>query len=411
MSRPNGSRCRVCPSGKGIVSYGQSPISGHAQITQENDQTFGQGQGLLVTDSNDQRVELMVFPGLPFVLMRETMKNSSTQEVVLNNISVGSFAVQLETPASKLQVRGTGGLYAANEYGNGIYEWYEGWKAQFHPRAVSPAERKLRVDGCGRSGNAQRPRCRMADPRTCDRAALSQVRQRKLGIDLQAEFGNLRLAPGQTAQSETMAIGYFDDVRIGLEQWANEVARFYHVKLPPQPAGYCTWYAESHGGSSDEKNVAVLGDFIKANLESYGMNFVQIDDGWQLGDSHHNGPNKNFTDSNPKGPFPAGMKAIADRLEADGLTPGLWFIPFGGTYNDDWFADKQDLFMKDQGWKALRYPVGRHLPRHDQSQGARLRQGRRRQHCPQMGIQIPENGRLLHGPRREADLYQLRLRQ
>ena len=30
----------------------------------------------------------------------------------------------------------------------------------------------------------------------------------------------------------------------------------YAIKLPPQPAGFCTWYMEKHGGACDEKHLA-----------------------------------------------------------------------------------------------------------------------------------------------------------
>jgi hypothetical protein len=122
------------------------------------------------------------------------------------------------------------------------------------------------------------------------------------------------------------------------------VARVYKIQLPPQPTGYCTWYSDKHGGASDETHLAELGEFAALHLKPYGLDFVQIDDGWQLGEKL-NGPKKNFTQFNPNGPYPSGMKATADKLKKLGLTPGLWFMPFAGTHNDPWFADKQDWFV------------------------------------------------------------------
>ena len=165
-------------------------------------------------------------------------------------------------------------------------------------------------------------------------------------IDARGDYGRLRLAPGQSAESETLAIGGFDDTRLGLEAWADSVARHYAIKLPSPPAGFCTWYAEKHGGSSDEKDLAGLTEFAAKNLRPFGFDFVQIDDGWQRGDSQGNGPNKNFTDFRPDGPYPAGMKKIADDINAHGLTAGLWFMPFAGTANDPWFVGHTDWFVK-----------------------------------------------------------------
>src|SRR5581483_2081051 len=114
---------------------------------------------------------------------------------------------------------------------------------------------------------------------------------------------------------------YFDDARLGLEQWADTVAKVYNIHLPPQPVGYCTWYAEKNGHAGDQKTLAELSGFAAQNLKPYGFNFIQIDDGWQLGEKK-NGPRKNFTDFDPQGKYPAGMKAMADKIRADGFMPG-----------------------------------------------------------------------------------------
>ena len=73
---------------------------------------------------------------------------------------------------------------------------------------------------------------------------------------------------------------------------------------------------------------------------------MQIDDGWQMGDPKGNGPRKNFSAHDPKGPYPDGMKPTADAIRAAGSQPGLWILPFGGTWNDPFFAPHQDWFVK-----------------------------------------------------------------
>ena len=110
------------------------------------------------------------------------------------------------------------------------------------------------------------------------------------------------------------------------------------------PTGYCTFYSEKHGGASDEKHVVELAEFAAKNLKPYGFEFLQIDGDWQLGVGS-NGPPKNFLQTNPK-LFPHGMKAAADAIRRLGLTPGIWFMPFAGTYNDPCFAGHADWFVK-----------------------------------------------------------------
>jgi hypothetical protein len=170
----------------------------------------------------------------------------------------------------------------------------------------------------------------------------SEEKEKQLHLQAQVDFGRLTIKPGDEVASETFVIGYFDDVRVGLEAWADLFAEKYNIKLPPQPTGYCTWY---HAGSSDEKAMVKQTEIAAKELAPYGFNFLQIDDGWQDGVSH-NGPRKNFTRVRPDGPYRSGMKQTAEMIRSHDLTPGIWFMPFSGTYDDPWFKDHQDWFAK-----------------------------------------------------------------
>ena len=44
-------------------------------------------------------------------------------------------------------------------------------------------------------------------------------------LEAQIEYGRLRIGPGQWGPSEIFALGCFDDARLGLEAWADAVAR------------------------------------------------------------------------------------------------------------------------------------------------------------------------------------------
>ena len=110
-------------------------------------------------------------------------------------------------------------------------------------------------------------------------------------IQAQLDYGRLRIKAGQQADTEMFALGYFDDARLGLEAYADAVARHYAIVLPPQHPGYCTWYMEKFGGSCDEKHLVELADFAARNLRPFGFDFIQIDDGWQTGTTG-NGPRR-----------------------------------------------------------------------------------------------------------------------
>ena len=86
--------------------------------------------------------------------------------------------------------------------------------------------------------------------------------------------------------------------------------------------------------------------FAAEHLKPYGFEFVQIDDSWQAGVSK-NGPKRNFTTHAEKGPYPSGMKPTAEHVKKQGLSPGIWFMPFAGTCYDPFFQDHQDWFVKN----------------------------------------------------------------
>ena len=172
-------------------------------------------------------------------------------------------------------------------------------------------------------------------------------------IAARVEYGRLTPAPGASVVTEQLAIGWFDDARLGMEAWADATAKRLHIKLPPMPVVYCTWYDNVHGGSSDQKAIAELSAFASKALKPYGLGTVQIDDGWQMGEPHGNGPRKNFSAYDPHGPFKDGMKATADNIAGQGIRPGLWLLPFGGSYNDPFFEKHQDWFVKTADGKPF----------------------------------------------------------
>jgi hypothetical protein len=138
------------------------------------------------------------------------------------------------------------------------------------------------------------------------------------------------------SNSELFFIGRFDDCRDGLEIYADAVAALTDVQLKPLPAGYCTWYSNKYGGACDETHLRELAEAAEKQLKPYGLSFIQIDDKWQTG-VQTNGPKKNFTTHDPKGPYPNGMKPSAEMLKKLGLTAGIWFMPFAGNVKDPHF--------------------------------------------------------------------------
>jgi hypothetical protein len=318
------------PSGKTFLTGGKlSGKGGTAKVSELDYVIFGKSKCIEITypDGNQDLVALC--PGVPFVLFRSTLHNRGAEPIVLNHVPSVSADVDLGKPPANLRTLGTGGLLepARNP---GSYAFL----------AV--------VDTQSRSGV-------VGGWLTHDRGSgvvFSPVKDNVVRLQSQLDYGRLRIKPGDDTVTETFAVGYFDDARLGLEAYADAIAKVYSIKLPPQRAGYCTWYMEKHAGSSDEKSLAELSQYAAKNLKPFGFDFIQIDDGWQEGIGG-NGPCKNFTTHRPNGPYRSGMKAMAESITKLGLTPGIWFMPFAGTWNDPHFKDHQEWFVKGPDGKPF----------------------------------------------------------
>ena len=123
-------------------------------------------------------------------------------------------------------------------------------------------------------------------------------------------------------------------------------------KLDPV-AGWCSWEAYLRDVSEDKVRDAA--DFIAKNFRDYGMDFVQIDDGYQqtpivirkdrpIADAW-------FT---PSDHFPNGLKAICDEIKGKGLKPGIWISAsiWPPDEGDD-VEEDLDCLLKDENGELL----------------------------------------------------------
>jgi hypothetical protein len=281
--------------------------------------TWGRGEAIETTSSSGAVDRLMLFPGLPFVVFEHIQTNRTDADVSLDSIQPVSLVLGTKKDATDLRALGTAGLTGVGRDSNpGSYSFLA--VADPESRAGFVAGWVTHERGSG--------------------LLFSDIKEGKAVVDARLDYGRLLVKPGRNVAPETLLIGYFADARLGLEAYADAVARHYRIKLPPQPTVYCTWY---HAGASNEKDLPASAAFAKERLAPFGFSVIQIDDGWQAG-ATGNGPRKDFTTHRSDGPYASGMRQTAENLRELGLTPGIWFMPFAGTWNDPFFADKQYLF-------------------------------------------------------------------
>jgi NPCBM/NEW2 domain/Melibiase len=292
---------------------------------QVHDPRLGDGKMVVIAYAEGGRDQITLYPERPFAFIQPIFAHHETQRVVLNRIPVLKLSLHRATPPAGLVSLGTGGLIPPAQ-APASYAWMA--VAEPISRVGIVAGWITHERGSGIIAGA--------------------VENGAVTLAGRAEYGRLVVEPKAEVPGEVLAVGEFSDARLGLEAWASTVGEVLAIKLPPQPIVYCTWYDNVHGRASNEKAIAELSEFAARSLKPFGLSCIQIDDGWQMGDPKGNGPKKNFSEFNPNGPFPGGMQATAAAITGYGFTPGLWILPFGGTWNDPFFAPHQEWFVKRQ---------------------------------------------------------------
>jgi hypothetical protein len=318
-------------TGKTFVTDGKlegEPVK--ALVDRAWDTVFGEGKRIVVTQTDGSAVSLELYDRLAFVLIRKQQHNDGAATADFEKVIPATFTLDLGKPAVDLRTMGTAGLTAPDKH-PGSYLFLT---------LADPATRRGVVAGWLTQNRGSG-------------VLFSTIKDGKVEFKTQIDYGHLLIPAGKSEELETLAIGLFDDARVGEESYADAIKEQYQIKLRPQRAGYCTWYSEvggltdkaGGGGCSNEKDIATLTKFAAKELKPYGFSFVQIDDGWQDG-GQFNGPRRGFTRVVPNGPYPHGMAAVADMIRGNGLTAGIWFLPFARNHQDPEYKDRQDWFMK-----------------------------------------------------------------
>ena len=103
--------------------------------------------------------------------------------------------------------------------------------------------------------------------------------------------------------------------------------------------GWCSWFA--YFDQVKEDDIRQVADVISEKLKPYGLEYLQIDDGYQ---QLPIGLPQTWLQTNRK--FPSGLKSLADYITSKGLTPGIWtnvsFADSATAYQN------KSLFVKDQ---------------------------------------------------------------
>jgi hypothetical protein len=114
--------------------------------------------------------------------------------------------------------------------------------------------------------------------------------------------------------------------------------------------GWCSW--EAYRDKVSENDIKYASEFLGKALSSYGLDYIQIDDGFQqsfvpMKDS--NMVADSWLNTNEK--FPRGHEYIVKNIKENGLKPGVWT---NAVVNNEAFANNSSACIKDIDEKALK---------------------------------------------------------
>ncbi|HUL44823.1 MAG TPA: alpha-galactosidase [Bacteroidota bacterium] len=103
------------------------------------------------------------------------------------------------------------------------------------------------------------------------------------------------------------------------------------------PAGWCSWYYYYQNISED--SILLNLNSAAKNLRSDGLQYIQIDDGYQIAAG----------DWNTNGKFPHGHRWLVDQIHEKKMLAGLWVAPFAVAESSSVYKHHRDWLLKGDG--------------------------------------------------------------
>ena len=141
----------------------------------------------------------------------------------------------------------------------------------------------------------------------------------RTGLDFEARshFGRqVVVPPGQELSSDALLFTWAATSDAALGTYGRVYAKRNGIQRKRPIMGWCSWYYTYRDVSQDE--VLLNAKFVAVHLKDFGVDVIQIDDGYQRG----------FGDWEGNEEFPNGMGWLAEQIRGLGLRPGIWVAPY-----------------------------------------------------------------------------------
>jgi hypothetical protein len=150
------------------------------------------------------------------------------------------------------------------------------------------------------------------------------------------------LKKSEKISSDKIAVVCGDDPYQAVEHYADLMAGEIEKPSSQIINGWCHWFYTMDSFDEDEilRNV----EFAAKELRPYGLEYIQIDEGFQTSHGDWQGNNR----------FPHGLKWLCDRIKSYGFKPGIWISPFVISEYSTVYKQHPGWLLKDKDGKPVR---------------------------------------------------------
>lgn len=172
------------------------------------------------------------------------------------------------------------------------------------------------------------------------------VQKKESEIELIAESvyaPELLLKPKASVSSNRIIIHKAKTPYLALENYASAVGLLQNALVSkPIICGWCSWFYTLSEVS--EKEVVVNTEFAAKHLKPYGLEYIQVDEGYQRWHGDWEGNTR----------FPNGMKWLAGKIKSYGFKAGIWISPYVISEPTEIFRNHPEWLLKKKDGKLKR---------------------------------------------------------
>jgi hypothetical protein len=172
---------------------------------------------------------------------------------------------------------------------------------------------------------------------------VSKTNSNDISLHTESVFSpGFTLKPGGSIGSNRFMINIADNPYSSLETYSQVMGILNSGRVNSIVNGWCSWFYTFDHVNEDE--VIRNAEFVSRNLKRFGLEYIQIDEGFQRFHGDWEGNEK----------FPHGMKWLADKIKSYGLKPGLWLAPYVVSEPTEIFQRNPDWFLKHSDGRLMR---------------------------------------------------------